>query len=240
MNKFMNQTNTYMGAEDGLRAYINGVYTKMAAGLGITALTAYLGYQNIIHGGFLYKMLLSGSRLVTLVMFFVQIGIVINLSRELFSMSASRAKGMFYLYSFITGVTFSVLPITFGATTVFQAFLYSAVMFGSCAVIGYTTNRDLSKLSGILMGGLIALIIASVLGMFIPALGNSLGIAYIGVILFCAITAWDMQRIKSMYYQSSGMDSSENLAVLGALSLYLDFINIFLYVLRIMGAGSRD
>ncbi len=240
MNQFRNQANVYMDVDEGLKAYINGVYAKMGVGLAITALTAYFGYQNIISGGFMYKLLASGSSLVTLVAFFIQIGLVVNLSREITVMSPSRAKGMFYAYSFVTGVTFSILPLQFGAGTVFDAFLYAAVMFGACAVIGYTTNRDLSKLSGILMGGLVALIIASLVSMFVPSLRANLGIAYIGVILFCAITAWDMQRIKQMYYQSYNYEGSENLAVLGALSLYLDFINIFLYVLRILGASNRD
>ena len=115
------------------------------------------------------------------------------------------------------------------------------MLFGSCAVIGATTHRDLSQFSTLLMGGLITLVIASIASIFIPALRDSLFLSYLGVIIFLGLTAWDMQRIKSMYYSVGGYGQlADNLAIYGAFELYLDFINIFLYVLRIFGRNSNN
>ena len=141
----------------------------------------------------------------------------------------------------VTGFTFSILPLEFGLATVFTAFAFAAVMFFACAVIGHYTNVDLSRISGIMIGGLFALVLASVLALFIPSLRNGLVISYIGVILFGALTAWDMQRVKAIYYQTQGNEMlSGNLAVYGAFELYLDFINMFLYILRIVGSRSSS
>jgi FtsH-binding integral membrane protein len=154
-------------------------------------------------------------------------------------MNPGRAKAMFLGYAAITGFTFSILPLAFGTATVFTAFAFSAVMYFAAAVIGHFTRVDLSKFTGIFIGGLFALILVSILSMFIPALADSLVVSYIGVLLFLGITAWDMQRIKAFYYNTQGNDTlSQNLAIYGAFELYLDFINIFLYVLRIFGRGS--
>lgn len=237
MNTYNEQV--YTGGKT-LQQYITGVFTTMGLGLGLTALVAFLGYANLINGGWMYQLVVSGGySMVSLVAFIVQIVLCISLSRGLNTMSPGRAKAMFLGYAAITGFTFSVLPLAFGTATVFTAFLFSAVMYFAAAVIGHFTNVDLSKFSGIFFGGLIALVLVSVLSMFIPALADSLIVSYIGVLLFLGITAWDMQRIKGFYYNTQGDGTlQENLAIFGAFELYLDFINIFLYVLRIFGRGS--
>lgn len=234
----MYQSNVYESRSDGLQAYITKVFTKMAGGLGVTALVAYLGYRSLISRGLVYKMMGSGRGFL-FVIFAIQIGLVVSLTRSINEMNPSRANAMFYLYSAITGITFSYLPLAFGKATVFQAFALSAVMFGSCAVIGSTTKVDLTKFSGLLYGGVIALCVAGLLSFWFPIFAGT-GISFFGVFVFLGLTAYDMQKLKGFYYQTNGFDgANETLAIYGAFSLYLDFINIFLYVLRIMG-NSRD
>lgn len=223
-----------------LQQYMTSVYLTMGAGLGITALVAGLGYLNLMNGGWVYSLLASGAYYIAaLVTFAVQIGICIALSHGLTTMSQNKAKTLFYVYAAITGFTFTTLPLAFGTATVFTAFLFAAVMYFAAAVIGHYTSVDLSKFSGILIGALFAMVLVSVLAMFIPALADSLIVSYIGVLLFMGLTAWDTQRIKQFYYGTAGNDTlSGNLAIYGAFELYLDFINLFLYILRIFGARS--
>ena len=120
-----------------------------------------------------------------------------------------------------------------------MAFAFAAVLFFCCAIIGHTTNVDLSKFGGLMIGGLIALVITSIVSMFIPALRDGLLISYVGVILFLFLTAWDMQKIKGFYYGVEEGRLKNNLAIYGAFELYLDFLNMFLYLLRILGRGSK-
>ena len=157
-------------------------------------------------------------------------------------MSTNTATGLFYGYAVVTGLTFSTLFYAYDASTIAISFLFTAVVFFSCAIIGRFTNVDLSRFSGIMMGGLVALILVSILGMFIPAIGNSLLLSYVGILLFCGITAWDMQRIMSLYYQTNGGygQTGANLAIYGAFELYLDFINLFLRILSVFGNRRRN
>lgn len=229
----------YTGGKS-LQQYMTSVFTTMGAGLGITALVAFLGYWNLARGGWMYQLVASGGYgIVSMIAFIVQLVLCFSITRSLTGMNPGRAKAMFLGYAAITGFTFSVLPLAFGAATVFTAFLFSAVMYFAAAVIGKFTRVDLSKFSGIFIGAIFALLLVSILSMFIPALANSLAVSYISVLIFLGLTAWDMQRITAMYYQTQGNAVlAENVSVYGAFELYLDFINIFLYVLRIFGRGS--
>ncbi|MBQ9326921.1 MAG: Bax inhibitor-1/YccA family protein [Solobacterium sp.] len=241
MSEF-NQSQVYASEAQGLKAYITNVLIKMGIAVTITAVVAFAGYLSLVNRGFLFRMLMSGTgSFLYIVMMIAQFGICIFLSAKITSMQTSTATALLYAYAAITGITFSILPTAFDVATVFMAFAFAAVMFFSCAVIGHTTNVDLSKFSGLLVGGLIALIIATIASLFIPVLRDSLIISYIGVILFLVLTAWDMQRIKQFYYGTQGGMGTlgGNLAVYGAFQLYLDFINIFLYVLRILGSRSN-
>ena len=234
-----NNYEAYESAGESLRTYINKVFIKMASALVLTAAVAFLGYRSLFTGGILYKLML-GSNFGFIAILIVQIGVVIGLSAGLRKLSPAAANILFYVYAAITGVTFSVLPLAFEISTIFTAFLFAAVLFGSCAVIGHTTNVDLSRFSGLLVGGLIALIITSVISIFVPALRNNLIISYLGLAIFLGLTAWDMQKIKRYYYGTQeGTAMRANLATYAALDLYLDFINIFLRVLQILGRNSR-
>ena len=129
--------------------------------------------------------------------------------------------------------------MAFSLTTIYQAFIYSAVLFGSLVVVGTFTNVDLSRFSGILMGGLLAIVVVSVLSMFIPALRENMIISYLGLAVFMGLTAWDAQKIRGYAYIQSGDSLKQNLAIYGAFQLYLDFINMFLRLVQILGGTRR-
>jgi FtsH-binding integral membrane protein len=151
-------------------------------------------------------------------------------------LSAGAARGLFMAYAATVGVTFSIIFLTYTSTSIMRVFFITASMFAIMAFIGYTTKKDLSKLGMLLLMGLIGIIIASLVNIFLKSSGLELVISYIGVVIFLGLTAYDIQKIKKIYAQ---FGNAGNLAVLGALSLYLDFLNLFLFLLRIFGAG-RD
>ena len=236
------RTDTVVNEASGLRSYITGVFVKMGTAILITAAITVAGYLSLVNGGFLANLYLSGAiSIVYIIAVIAQFVVCFTLSRKITTLETGTATALFYGYAALTGVTFSVLPLAFDIPTVFTAFAFAAVLFFSCAVIGHTTNVDLSKFGGLMIGGLVAMIIASVLSLFIPVLRDSLLISYIGVILFLFLTAWDMQKIKGYYYGTQGGygQLGANLAIFGAFQLYLDFINLFMYILRIVGSKNR-
>ena len=218
-----------------LNAYVRKVFTLMGIGLGLTAAVAFFGYTSLMSGGIVYKLFTSSS-IFTWILVLAELGIAFAMSMGINRFSTGTCTGLFMAYSVLTGLTFSFLPLEFGVATVFSAFLFAAVLFVCCAIIGYTTNVDLTKFTGLLFGALLALVITTVISLFVPALRDSLFISYAGLLIFLALTAFDMQKIKQFYY-GTGADGTirSNLAVYSAFQLYLDFINIFIYILRIMG-----
>ncbi|MBP3891227.1 MAG: Bax inhibitor-1/YccA family protein [Solobacterium sp.] len=235
----MNRTTTYTALDTGLKAYILNVFTKMGLGLALTAAIAYFGYTSLASGGALGAMVF-GNPIIMVILVVLQLGLCIWLSTSLHKLNPTTASILYFAYCAITGITFSTLPFVYGFGNVFTAFLFAAVMFGGCVVIGHTTNVDLSQFRGLLLGGLVALVITTILSIFIPILRESLLISYFGVILFLGLTAYDMQKIKHFYYSTNDPVLQENLATFGAFELYLDFINLFLQILRILGRRSRD
>ncbi len=241
MSEFNRDQTVYVNEQAGLKDYIVGVFTKMGIALLITAASAYGLYASNL----IARMAMSSPGILSMLYMLaiaVEFGIVIYLSSRLTTMSTNTATGLFYGYAVVTGLTFSTLFYAYDASTIAISFLFTAVVFFSCAIIGRFTNVDLSRFSGIMMGGLVALILVSILGMFIPAIGNSLLLSYVGILLFCGITAWDMQRIMSLYYQTNGGygQTGANLAIYGAFELYLDFINLFLRILSVFGNRRRN
>ena len=235
-----NNYNVYEASGESLKSYINKVFIKMGIALLITTAVAYFGYRSLFTGGILAKFVM-GSSFAFIGLMIVQIAVVLVLSLGLRKLSPTAANILFYVYSAITGVTFSVLPLAFEISTIFTAFLFAAVLFGSCAVIGYTTNVDLSRFRGLMLGGLLALVITSVLSIFIPILRNNILISYLGLAIFLALTAWDMQKIRAYYYSTeTSPQMRANLSTYATLDLYLDFINIFLRVLQILGRNSKN
>ena len=175
-----------------------------------------------------------------IVLFLVEIGLVIWISAGIKKMSAATATALFIAYSLVNGVTLSFIFIAYTQTVIASAFAVTAGTFAAMAIYGSVTKTDLTRFGNLFLMALLGLVIASVVNMFWMNSTFNLIISYVGVLVFVGLTAYDAQKIKMMFLES-GMEDSETvrkIAILGALSLYLDFINLFLYILRIF--GRRD
>lgn len=207
------------------------VYLWMALAMVITGLTSYYVASSslielIYANQFLFWGLLIG-----------EFALVIGLSAAIDKLSLPIATLMFVLYSVVNGATLSFIFLLYTATSIVSVFFITAVTFSVMAVYGYFTKKDLTSLGRLLFMGLVGIIIASLVNIFVQSSGMSLIVSYIGVLVFVGLIAYDSQKIKTMLMQAP--DASENmqkLALLGALSLYLDFINLFLHLLRILGS----
>lgn len=214
--------------------FVQRVFNWMFVGLLMTAVIAfYLESNDRVISYF------SAHPGIVLILFLVEIGLVITLSARVHKMSATAATLLFFLYAALNGVTFSLILSVYTTASIVSTFGITAGMFGVMAIIGYVTRIDLSKIGSILFMLLIGLIIATLVNVFLHSSGLSLILAYIGVVVFCGFTAYDIQKIKRMGMSNEFHgDMETNAAIIGALALYLDFINLFLYLLRIF--GSRD
>ena len=202
----------------------------MAMCLLITALTA-MGFVN---SGLFYHIASSGAMWLLII---AELVLVFVLSARINKMSVATATIMLIVYSALNGVTLSFIFVVYSLGSIAKTFFITTGMFGVMALVGATTKRDLSKLGSILFMALIGLIIASLVNIFLRSSGLDWIISFIGVVLFTALTAYDVQRVKQLAAESDLYDDTQvgRLAVISALSLYLDFINLFLYLLRFFG-----
>jgi FtsH-binding integral membrane protein len=217
--------------------FVRSVYNWMAVGLGLTGLVAFY----VANSPAMLK-LIFGNKLIFFGLIIGELALVFSISARVNKMRASTATGLFLLYAALNGATLSVIFLMYTASSITSTFFICAATFVACSVYGMTTKRDLTSLGGFLTMGLIGIIIASVVNMFMRSSGMSMIISYIGVIVFVGLTAYDTQKLKTMALsQPAGLDAGvvRKGAILGALSLYLDFINLFLMLLRILGS-SRD
>ncbi len=218
-------------AEELQRAFLVKVYGWMMAGLLITGAASML----TLNTPGLLEMLYS-SQWVVLALFLVQIGLVGWLSIRLEKMTAATATTIFIGYAALTGLTLSIIFLMYTTESLASTFIVTAGMFGVMSAYGYFTKRDLSGLGSFLMMGLIGMILASVVNIF---LGNSTIYwitTYIGILIFVGLTAYDTQKIKAMGLSATmGSEAEQKGAIMGALKLYLDFINLFLLLLRVLG-----
>ncbi len=199
-----------------------GLLTTFVTGFGVASNEKMLA--NIFSGGFYWVCIIAEFLLV------------IYLSARVFKMSPTGAKISFLLYAFVSGLTFSSIFVVYNLSSIMYVFLIAAVVFGIMALIGYTTNADLSKIGFYLLMALLGVIIVSIFNIFIGSDTLTLVLSAICLLIFIGITAYDVQKIKSL--ESSGLPE-DNLAIYGALELYLDFINIFLHLLEIF-ANNKD
>ena len=217
--------------------FIRSVYNWMAIGLGLTGFIAYYVSNN----DSLLK-LIYGNQLIFFGIIIAELVIVFTISARVNKLQASTATALFVLYAALNGVTLSFIFLVYTSSSVTSTFFICAATFVACSIYGMTTQRDLTSLGGFMTMGLIGIIIASVVNMFVRSSGMSMIISYIGVFVFVGLTAYDTQKLKTMALsQPDGLDAGvvRKGAILGALSLYLDFINLFLMLLRILGTG-RD
>ena len=216
-----------------ITAFLRGVYGWMCGGLGVTAVVAFMvaGSPSIV-------MALVRNQILFFGLMAAELGLVFYLSARVARLAPATAGALFLVYSALNGVTLSLILLAYTGESVANAFVVCAVMFGALALYGTTTTRSLAGVGQFAFMGLIGVVVASIIGIFWHNDALQFLIAFAGVIVFTGLTAWDAQRLKQMALQLPGGEVGAY-AIVGALSLYLNFINLFLMLLRLMG-GRRD
>lgn len=234
----MNNDTMLTNVEARQNVFLKKVYLWMALGLGVTALTAFLTASSPSLVKFIYS-----NPFVTIICCVIEIAFVFILSGKLEKLSVGATYGLFFGYSFVTGVTFSSLFLVYAGTSILTlSFVTAAAVFGVAAVYGSVTKKSIKGWGGWLMMGLISLIVVSLINLIIGSSMLDMIISGAGVIIFAFLTAWDSQKLMDMNTNCGPYMTSEELSklsIMGALDLYLDFINIFLYLVRLF-ARARD
>ncbi len=223
---------TAIGIDVGLREYMLRVYNYMASGLALTGIVAFVA----AHSGFYAA--IAHTPLIWLVIL-APLGLVMWMSFGVNRMQASTLQLVFWGYSALMGLSLAVLFIAFTGASIARVFFITAGTVAAMSLWGYTTRRDRTQFGSFLFMGLIGIIIASLVNMFIASSALQFAISVIGVIVFTGLTAWDTQQIKEMYYEGDGSEIAGKKAIMGALRLYLDFINLFMMLLQLLGT-RRD
>ena len=227
----LNQTQTQVQVR--VNTFIRSVYNWMAIGLGITGFIAYY-----VANTESLRQLIFGNQILFFGLIIAELGLVIAISARIQKMQASTATALFVLYSALNGATLSMIFLIYTASSITSTFFICAGTFVACSIYGWTTKRDLTSVGGFMTMGLIGIIIASLVNLFLRSPAMHMIISYIGVIVFVGLTAYDTQHLKNMAMtQPDGVEAAvvRKGAILGALKLYLDFINLFLMLLRIFG-----
>ncbi|MDT9587037.1 MAG: Bax inhibitor-1/YccA family protein [Candidatus Arsenophonus melophagi] len=233
MDRFKRQNNSIIQRADiGIQAYMSQVYGWMMVGLLLTAFVALYAINNSN-----ITMYLATHSWILIGLIIAEFALVIGLSVLLPKLSAELATTMFMLYSALTGLTTSMVLIAYTGTSVASTFFIAAAMFGALSFYGYTIKYDLSSIGNFLFMALIGLIIASLVNIWLKSSGLTFMITYVGVLIFSGLVAYDTQKLKDMGNQMDSCDQEgiRKYAILGALTLYLDFINLFFIMLRILG-----
>jgi uncharacterized protein len=217
----------------GLRNYMLRIYNYMASGLALTGIVALAFAQYLYANPMIIR-----SPVMYLIML-APLGLVMWLSFGISRMQASTAQMLFWLYAGVMGLSMASIFLVFTGASIARVFFITAGTFAAMSLYGYTTRRDLSRFGSFLFMGLIGIVIAMLVNMFLRSPGLYFAISVIGVVVFTGLTAWDTQQIKEMYYEGDYGEVASKKAVMGALRLYLDFINLFMMLLQLMGA-RRD
>jgi FtsH-binding integral membrane protein len=248
LRNFQTRAQTGELIDQGLRTYMLKVYNLMALGLAITGIAAYailaLATTNdpstaaaTIHGGTMLTstgVAIYGSPLRWVVML-APLAAVFFLSIRINSMSVSAARTTFMVYAALVGLSLSSIFLVYTTGSVVQTFFITAASFGALSLYGYTTKRSLSAMGSFMMMGLFGIILASLVNIFMQSSALQFAISAIGVVIFAGLTAYDTQRIKEMYLDADDDTVAGRKAIMGALTLYLDFINLFMFLLQFMG-----
>jgi len=235
-------TDRAIAIDQGLRAYMIRVYNYMAMGVALTGVVAWFTYNAAAvtdASGKLVGLTSFGQAIysgpATIVLFLGTLGLVFLISWRIDKLQPSTALMLFMLYAALLGLMLSSIFLAYTHASIARVFFISAASFGALSLWGYTTKRDLSPMGTFLMMGLIGLIIAMVVNIFLKSSGLDFIISGAGVLIFAGLTAWDTQKIKEMYDVNDDGTVAGRKSVMGALTLYLDFINLFLFMLRIFG-----
>ena len=228
--------------DQGLRSYMLKVYNYMASGILLTGLVSLIFFKLSVvtdaNGSIVAltsignTIFLSGFKWVVML---APLGVVFYMSAKINKMAASTAQTTFWVFASLMGISLSSIFLTYTGASITRVFFITSITFGAMSLYGYTTKRDLTKLGSFLMMGLIGIIVASVVNMFMKSTMMDFVISILGVLIFVGLTAYDTQKIKNMYVASDTGELMGKKAVMGALTLYLDFINLFIMLLRLFG-----
>jgi len=226
----------------GLRAYMLKVYNYMATGVLLTGIISLISFKMSVvtdSAGTIASFTSFGNAIffsgLKWVIMLAPLAIVFYMSFGINKMSASRAQTTFWVFAALMGLSLSSILLVYTGLSVTRVFFISSATFGAMSIYGYTTKRDLTKMGSFLMMGLIGIIIASVVNFFMKSTMMYFVISILGVLIFVGLTAYDTQKIKNMYSASDTVEISGKKAIMGALTLYLDFINLFIMLLRLFG-----
>ncbi|MBB4291779.1 hypothetical protein GGE16_003849 [Rhizobium leguminosarum] len=236
LRNYQSRAQTGEMIDQGLRAYMLKVYNLMALGLAITGVAAYLSFQFAFANGELtaFGQAIYVSPLKWVVIL-APLALVFFLSFRIHSMTVSAAQTTFAIYAALVGLSLSSIFLIYTGQSVVQTFFVTAASFGALSLYGYTTKRDLSAMGSFLIMGLFGLIIASLVNIFLASSAVQFAISVLGVLIFAGLTAYDTQRIKELYLEADDVAVAGRKAIMGALTLYLDFINLFMFLLQFMG-----
>ena len=242
LNKVKEARQSTVVIDEGLRAHMLKVYNYMATGILLTGIIALLTFKMSVvtnDSGAIVGLTQIGNTLynsgLKWVVMLAPLGVVIYMSFGIKKMSASKAQTTFWVFASLMGLSLSSILLIYTGLSVTRVFFICSATFGAMSIYGYTTKRDLTKLGSFLMMGLIGIIIASVVNIFLKSSMMYFVISILGVLIFVGLTAYDTQKIKNMYSSSDTGELMGKKAVMGALTLYLDFINLFLMLLRLFG-----
>ncbi len=236
-----------VAVDQGLRAYMIGVYNYMTLGLGVTGLVAYgaftlaqpqfVGGRIVSVNDFGHAIYASPLRWIIVLS---SLALVFYLSARINSMSVASARNAFIAFAALIGLSMSALLVVYTGASMGRAFFATAAAFASLSLYGYTTQRSLSAMGSFMMMGVIGLIIASLLNLFLQSSGLQFGLSILCVIIFAGLTAWDTQSIKEMYFSGDSYEMVQKKSIHGALRLYLDFINMFQAILMLTGSQRNN
>ena len=217
----------------GLRSYMLSVYNYMTSGVLLTGIVALLfansGYAAAI---------LGGPGILKYIIMFAPLAFVMVLSFGITRLSTGTAQLLFWAFAVVMGLSMASIFLVFTGASIATTFFATAAAFAGLSLYGYTTKKDLSAFGTFLIMGVVGLLVAMIINIFVQSSALQLAISFIGVLLFAGLTAYDTQRIKSLYFHVAGTDMMGKTVIMGALSLYLDFVNMFTFLLNFM--GSRD
>jgi hypothetical protein len=228
--KVMSQAQAQVAAVDaGLRAYMLRVYNYMCVALALSGAVAFYVSTSLP-----LQQAIFGTPLMWVV-FLAPLGLVFFLSARINKMSATAAQTTFWIFAALMGMSLASIFIAYTPESVTRVFFITAGAFAGLSLVGYTTKKDLSGMGTFLFMGVIGLVIAMVVNMFLGSSMLQLGISVIGVLIFAGLTAYDTQQIKLMYYEADGEEVATKKSIMGALKLYLDFLNMFIFLMHILG-----
>jgi len=235
-------TGRAVAIDAGLRAYMIRIYNYMAMGVALTGVVSWFTYQAAVvtnASGAIVGLTPFGQTIYsgpgTIVLFIATFGLVMLISFRINKLQPTTALALFMLYAGLLGLMLSSVFLAYTGTSITRVFFISAASFGALSLYGYTTQRDLSPIGSFLIMGMIGLFIAMLVNIFLKSSGLDFVISAAGVLIFAGLTAWDTQKIKEMYDVQDDGTLAGRKAVMGALTLYLDFINLFLFMLRFLG-----